>query len=121
MSTADSPGSASPTSTADVPGTPSDNTTATAVQDAFAREGYDGALYARADAKVLCGTCREESDAGELPIGLQRRLEGSSDPDDMQLLVGATCPRCGAKGLLTLHYGPTASPEDQDVEMALQR
>jgi hypothetical protein len=108
-------------STAEVPGTPSDNTTMVAVQEAFASAGYEGALYARSGGVVLCGTCHQESAAGELPIGLQRRLEGSSDPDDQQLLVGATCPRCGTKGVLTLHYGPGASPEDQDVEVALQR
>ena len=69
----------------------------------------------------LCGACRAASPAGAFGVGLQRRLEGASDPDDMQLVVGATCPACGAQGVLSLHYGPTAGEDDADVLVALPR
>ena len=105
----------------EVPWAPSDNTTMSAVLDAFSEEGFEGELWARPGGRILCGSCRTTSPADAFSIGLQRRLEGASDPDDMQLVVGATCPACGAKGVLSLHYGPTAGEDDADVVVALPR
>ena len=48
-------------------------------------------------------------------------MEGASDPADMQLVVGATCPSCAATGVLSLHYGPTAGEDDADVLVSLPR
>ncbi|MEO5678272.1 MAG: hypothetical protein ABIS47_01245 [Acidimicrobiales bacterium] len=105
----------------EVPGAPSDNTTGTAVVAAFRQEGYDADLWAKPGGLVLCGACHATSPAGAFAIGLQRRLEGASDPDDMQLVVGVTCPACGARGVLSLQYGPGADPDDADVVVALPR
>ena len=49
------------------------------------------------------------------------RLEGASDPADMMMVVPTTCPECGARGSLILHYGPAASAEEADVMAALSR
>lgn len=43
-----------------------------------------------------------------------------SDPDDMLMIVAVTCPVCGARGTLTLGYGPIASIEDTDVLRDIQ-
>ncbi len=102
-------------------GAPSDNTTVEAVLTAFADEGFTVELWSRPGGRILCGACRATSPAGEFEIGLQRRLEGASDPADMQLVVGAACPACGAKGVLSLHYGPTAGEDDADIVVTLPR
>lgn len=93
----------------------------TAVLASFASEGFTTELWARTGGSILCGACSTTSPAADFRIGAQRRLEGASDPADMQLVVGATCPACGAKGVLSLHYGPTAGEEDSDILVALPR
>lgn len=105
----------------ELPGVPSDNTTVEAVLTGFAEKGFVGDLWSKPNGHILCGACRATSPAGAFEIGMQRRLEGASDPADMQLVVGATCPSCGARGVLSLHYGPTAGQEDADVLAALPR
>lgn len=105
----------------EIPGAPSDNTTVSAVIASFEQDGYTAELWAKPGGQVLCGACRVTSPAGRFTIGRERRLEGASDPDDMQLVVGATCPSCGAKGVLSLQYGPSASEDDADVLVALPR
>jgi len=105
----------------ELPGTPSDNTTMEAVLAAFADEGFTADLWPKPGGRVLCGACRETSAATAFQVGRQRRLEGASDPAEMQLVVGATCPVCGAKGVMSLHYGPTAGEDDADVLVALPR
>ena len=102
-------------------GAPSDNTTLEAVLASFAQEGYTVELWARAGGSIMCGACSTTSPATDFEIGSERRMEGASDPADMQLVVGATCPACGERGVLSLHYGPTASEEDADILVALPR
>ena len=105
----------------DMAGAPSDNTTGGDVIASFHEEGYLAELWVRPDGQVRCGACVVTSPAADFAVGRQRRLEGASDPDDMQLVVGATCPACGARGVLTLQYGPKASQDDADVVVALPR
>lgn len=105
----------------EVPGTPSDNTPAGSVLQSFAELGFTVALWSRPGGRILCGSCSTTSTAADFDVAMQRRLEGASDPDDMQLVVAATCPSCGAKGVISLHYGPTAGEDDADVLVALPR
>ncbi len=105
----------------EIPGAPSDNTSAGAVLASFRQEGYGTDLWAKPGGQLLCGSCRVASPAAAYTIGRERRLEGASDPDDMQLVVGATCPSCGARGVISLQYGPNAGADDADVLVALPR
>ncbi len=105
----------------EIAGAPSDNTTGGAVIASFQDEGYLAELWAQPEGQVRCGACGVTSPAAAFSVGRQRRLEGASDPDDMQLVVGAICPACGARGVLTLQYGPKASQQDADVVVALPR
>lgn len=105
----------------EIAGAPSDNTTAGDVVSSFRQDGYGGELWVVAGGNIRCGVCGVTSPAATFVIGRQRRLEGASDPDDMQLVVGATCPSCGARGMFALHYGPTAGEDDADVLVALPR
>jgi hypothetical protein len=94
------------------PGPPSDNTTLTAVLAALDEEGYTASFGARDGARLLCSACRQERPVGEFAVDRVRRLEGASDPDAQVLLVGATCPSCGARGTAVFGYGPEASEVD---------
>lgn len=105
----------------EIPGVPSDNTAEQAVLIALAEEGFTTELWSKPGGRILCGACHTTSPASAFEVGMQRRLEGASDPADMQLVVGATCPSCGARGVLSLHYGPTAGEDDADVLVALPR
>ena len=80
-----------------------------------------GQFRAEAGGQIHCFTCGREFDAADVDGSDVRRLEGVSDPADMLLVVGVTCPRCGAGGVLTLNYGPESTIEDADVVRALDR
>jgi hypothetical protein len=86
----------------------------------FQADGYAGDLFAEEGGQVRCGTCDEVSPAGDLDVAQLRRLEGASDPADMAAVVAAPCPRCGAKGVMVVMYGPEASGADADVLAALR-
>jgi hypothetical protein len=95
--------------------TPSDSTTVVSVLGIYEAAGFGPTLFATDDGQVRCTSCGETSDPTRLNVEAVRRLEGASDPDDMQAVVAATCPACGKPGTMVLHYGPTASAGDADV------
>lgn len=80
-----------------------------------------GQFGATEDALVHCFTCGRDFPAAGIDASASRRLEGASDPADMLLVVGVTCPHCGTGGSLTLHYGPESTIEDAEVVRALDR
>lgn len=49
------------------------------------------------------------------------RFEGASDPGDEAIVLGVSCGRWGAKGVVVSAYGPDADPEDTAVLTALAR
>jgi hypothetical protein len=85
------------------------------LHDLEARE-FRGQFGARPGGQVECSSCSTRFDAADLEIDCHERLEGASDPADMMLVAGVSCPRCHAKGALVLTYGPMASEEDAAVE-----
>jgi hypothetical protein len=95
--------------------TTSDNTTVTSVLATFDRAGFGPTLFATDGGRVRCTLCGAESAPGDVHVEAVRRLEGASDPDDMQAVVAATCPSCARPGTMVLHYGPMASAGDADV------
>jgi hypothetical protein len=99
---------------------PSDNTTLTAVLDGYATAGYHGSFGPLDGGRVRCDTCGSELDSGSVRMLSLRRLEGASDPDDMIAVVALECGVCGARGTMTLGYGPAATAEDSDVLRRLQ-
>lgn len=93
--------------------------TLSAILERLGAEGFTGQFAAREGATVLCFTCRTESPASALRVETLRRLEGQSDPDDLLVVVPLTCPHCGARGTLVLHYGPESTREEADVLLGL--
>lgn len=96
--------------------------TATDVLDEMRRSGITQSFSPGTEPSTLkCGSCGEESPAGDFDVIDEHRLEGASDPDDMVLVVGATCPRCRADGAIVVGFGPLASDADSDIVQALSR
>ena len=96
-------------------GAPSDYDTLTAVLARLADDGFDGEADAVEGGTVRWRRCRHEAPAGEIDVHSLRRMEGASDPADMLAVMGVTCPVCGDKAALVVHYGPEAGPADADV------
>lgn len=101
-------------------GVPSDNTTLLAVLEDFRREGWDGNLVLTEDGPIRCPSCRQENDPQRWEQGALQRMEGASDPADMMSVMGLTCPECGTRGTVVLHYGPTASPAEAAALLAIE-
>ncbi len=94
---------------------PSDNTTLTTVLASYEGSGFDGSFSPKSDEVIECLSCGASHSASRFTVASLRRLEGASDPDDMIAVVAITCPKCAAKGVLVLGYGPMASAEDSDI------
>lgn len=106
-----------------MPTTPDNATDATSLGESLTRfeaEGFTGQFGAQEGGTVVCYTCHESSSARDVELAALRRTEGASDPDDMTAVAAVTCPRCGAKGTLVVHFGALAPPEDDDVLRALE-
>lgn len=78
-------------------------------------DGFDTQLIARPGGVVECESCKTRSPASSIEPVRHHRLEGASDAADEVLVVEAHCPSCGVGGVLTMGYGPNASPEDEAV------
>lgn len=102
-------------------GVPSDNTDLLHVLAGLADEGFTHNLTPRTGGALRCDECGGSAPVGDFDVVHSRRLEGASDPDDLQLVVGARCPGCGTGGVAVVAYGPTAGEEDADVVAALPR
>ncbi|MGI8777426.1 MAG: hypothetical protein ACR2LJ_08585 [Acidimicrobiales bacterium] len=81
--------------------------------------GYTGQMAARPGGRLLCFTCRADSDVSEVAVEFLRRTEGASDPDDMLAIVALTCPRCGTRATVVLGYGPESGEDDAEVLLRL--
>ena len=91
----------------------------TSAEEEMARNG--GQFRAEEDGRVHCFTCGRDFAASEVDASSLRRLEGVSDPADMLLVLGVSCPHCGTGGSLTLSYGPESTIADVDVLRAVDR
>lgn len=98
-----------------------DDTPLNEVVDAWDAEGYAGQFRVEPDAQILCLSCGAPSPAADHSANNVTRLEGPSDPADMEIVVPLECPNCGARGTLVLNYGPEASADEADVLRAFRR
>lgn len=87
---------------------------AVTVLDEFRRAGWGVNHLVGEHGNVECGECGAVSPADAIDIAAQHRVEGASDPDDMQVVLGFSCPECGAAGAVVAAYGPTGSENDLD-------
>ena len=96
--------------------------TTTEVLRELAERGIDTQLGPGSAAGSLrCTRCSSVSEATEYTVLEERRLEGASDPDDLVLVVAASCPVCRSGGTIVLGYGPEASGVDTDLVIGLTR
>lgn len=78
----------------------------------FEAAGWTANHITRPDGVFKCGSCSLESSGGEIEVQAMHRIEGASDPDDMQTVLGFECPSCCAKGVLVAAHGPAAAEQD---------
>jgi hypothetical protein len=101
-------------------GVPSDNTTLVAVLAAAERDGFTGDFFVTEDARLRCGTCRDDHDPAAVELRGLRRIEGASDPADMAAVLSLVCPHCQARGTAVVRFGPEAGPQDDEVLRVLE-
>ena len=101
-------------------GVPSDSTTVTQVVDDSGEAGYESQFVLLPDAEIRCCTCSVVGHASTYAMDALRRMEGASDPDDAVAVIALRCPVCDAHGTMVLNYGPSGSPEEGDVLLALR-
>lgn len=102
----------------DLPGDPGEATTVVDILSGYAAAGYDTEMRVTPDGTIQCRACGTAHLPAAMELDSVRRVEGASDPDDMQAVVALRCV-CGARGALSLAYGPTAAAEEADVLAAL--
>jgi hypothetical protein len=72
--------------------------------------GYDGEFFL-GEHGFGCRSCEQVHTPGRLAVDATYRFEGVSDPGDESIVLGITCPVCGAKGIIVSAYGPDAEPQ----------
>ncbi len=85
------------------------------VDAALSDAGLTGQFEPRAGGFVHCLTCGATTPASEQSADEVTRLEGASDPADMQIVVPVACRSCGTAGTLVMSYGPEATVAEVDV------
>jgi hypothetical protein len=108
-----------PAQDATPPGAPSDNTTLVEVLRVMADDGFAANLTVTDGGAVRCPACRQETPPDEAKLVSMRRLEGASDPADMQAVLALRCPNCDTGGVAVVNYGPEASMEEAALLTAL--
>jgi hypothetical protein len=106
-----------------MPTTPGNATDATPFGEAlrkFENDGFTTQLAAQEGANVICYGCHTTSPAKAVELHALIRTEGASDPDDMIAVAAVTCPSCGERGTLVLHFGAMAPTEHDEVLAALE-
>ena len=101
-------------------GNPSDNTTLVEVLERYDAGGYTSQFGVTDDIELRCFTCRNAIPPEEVELVSLRRMEGASDPDDMLAIAALRCPRCDARGTITLGYGPDSAAEEGELLLRLE-
>ena len=100
------------TGPAGAPGAPADGETLIEILDRLAAEGHeDEVILNVGHGDGPTGTwsgCEHQALMRDATVLATYRLEGASDPDDMNLVDVLACPVCGATGTVVLCYGPRA-------------
>lgn len=81
----------------------------------YEQRGFTGQFGVREGGAVKCFSCGSTAEPETFEMQSMRRVEGASDPSDMALVAALECPECGARGTLTISYGPAAAAEDNEA------
>lgn len=85
----------------------------------FASQGWSANHVALDGGRLRCGGCGSVVDAAEMRVEARHRVEGASDPSEMQVAYGLACPVCSARGALVASYGPMSSEQSDDIVAGL--
>lgn len=84
-------------------------TTVTDALTLLAADGYTADFNLLGPA-AMCPACQSTHPLEDSVIERQYRFEGPTDPGDEAIVLGLSCPACGAKGVIVSAYGPDADP-----------
>jgi hypothetical protein len=101
------------------PAAPSDGTTLVEVLAAMAADGYAANVTVTEDGTLRCPACGTESAPRQVTLDAKRRLEGASEPDEVQAALAVRCPRCETKGAVVVHFGVQSTFAESAVLNAL--
>ena len=83
--------------------------------ESAAGDGYTTQFHSVEGGEVRCEAGGHRVNPAALSAESIWRIEGTSDAADMMIVAAVTCPRCDARGTLTLGYGPNTSAADEAV------
>lgn len=86
----------------------------------LAAKGYTVEWSANDEALLYCAACDEHADPAEVVVDETVRFEGSSNPDDEEVVLAITAPS-GHRGYFIAAYGPDMPPNSVAVVQALAR
>ena len=98
---------------------PSDSPTVSTMVAVSADAGYAYEFVLQGETRIRCSNCQGLRHASEYSMDALRRIEGASDPDETAAVIALRCPACDAQGTMVLNYGPSGSPEEGDVLLAM--
>lgn len=101
------------------PQTSTGDTSVLGVLARFASQGWAANHVARDCGMIRCGNCGSTVRASEMRVEARHRVEGASDPADMQVVYGLGCPVCTVGGVLVASYGPASSEQSDDIVVDL--
>jgi hypothetical protein len=101
------------------PGAPSDYTTLVEVLAAMAADGYAANVTVTEDGLLRCPACGTDSAPRQVSLDAMRRLEGASEPDEMQAALAVRCPTCATRGAVVVHFDPQSTAAESAVLNAL--
>jgi len=84
--------------------------TVTEAVSLLASLGYD-ATFDWNNGELRCSVCGAAHSLSGARAERVYRFEGPSDPADEAIVIGLSCPACGAKGTFVSAFGPAADPE----------
>lgn len=77
-------------------------------------DGYDESIEVSVEG-IWCKGCNQDHPVTGVTQERIYRFEGSSNPDDMAIVVGLRCLICGRTGIVVSAYGPDADPRLFDI------
>ena len=88
--------------------------------DMLGGKGFQGSFRVKSPHEVQCLRCRRTNHAKDVHLEHLVRVEGVSDPDDEEAVLGLECPDCNLQGVLILTFGVNAPPEHGEILARLQ-
>lgn len=86
----------------------------------YESRGYGGQFMVGRGGTLECCECHAKASADHFTLDSLLRIEGVSDPADMNAVAALRCHACGVRGIATFVYGAQAPSEDGEALRLLE-